>query len=253
MLSITNTNGRKIARIEGGIHNGRYIYLVNNIEGSDVYMEININDGILQIMPNKKVIEKIYISATSGSGKSFLTGKLVNEYLKQHIKNDYYVISSIKDDKSLDKYDPIRIEINQELFDDPIHPEELKDSIVVFDDTDVIVDPVIRGAINGLRDSILECGRHYRTTTIITSHLLLNRKETKRIINEATSIIFFPNSGSKYAIKRYLKDHLGLGTNEIKKLLKIKSRWISINTHDPQFIVWEKGAMMLSALNDEED
>ena len=253
MLSIENTNGRRIARVEGGGHDGRYIYLVNDMNGDNLYEEIEVKDGILQVLPNKDVIEKSYVSAPSGAGKSFFTGKWINEYLKQHTRNDFFLFSSISSDKSLDKNDPIRVEIDAELFDNPIHPSELQDSIVVFDDTDVIADPIVRNAINGLRDAVLECGRHYRTSTIITSHILMNNHETRRVINEATSITFFPNSGSRYSIKRYLKYHLGLEKNEIAKLLKIKSRWITVYTHAPQYIIHQHGALMMSALGEDEE
>lgn len=249
MLSFEENKGRKIARIEGGKHNGRHIFLSD--EGK--FNEIILSDGKLQPLPNKEVIEKVYISAPSGAGKSYYAGKYIKEYLKMHPSDEFYLISSIDNDPSLDKSDPIRIEINEELIEDPIHPSELKDSIVVFDDVDVISNSILRKSLNSLRNEILEVGRHYRTSTISTSHLLLNRNETRRIINEATSITFFTKSGSLYSIRRYLREYLGLDKLSIDKILKIKSRWITIYTHSPQYIIYEKGVLMLHSLRCDED
>ena len=53
--------GRKIARIKGGKNDGKFLYL-NDTKGEN---EIKIKDGILQPMPNRNVIEYIYITAPS--------------------------------------------------------------------------------------------------------------------------------------------------------------------------------------------
>jgi len=62
------TEGRKIAKIIGGKDDGKYLYL-NDTKGEN---EIKLKEGRLQPLPNKEVVEKIYITAPSGSGNQLL-------------------------------------------------------------------------------------------------------------------------------------------------------------------------------------
>ena len=68
------------------------------------------------------------------------------------------MFSSVDEDKALDKYDVIRVELDEDLLDEPLDPIELENSLCVFDDTDTIRDKNIRNYLSSLRDHLLEVG-----------------------------------------------------------------------------------------------
>jgi hypothetical protein len=56
--------------------------------------------------------------------------------------------------------------------------EELKDSVTIFDDIDVISNKRIRDAVYNILNQVLEIGRHFKITCIVTNHLPTNGKDT---------------------------------------------------------------------------
>jgi hypothetical protein len=230
--------GKKVAKIKGGVDDGKFIYL--NDKGVN---EIKIPDGILQVLPNNDIVEKIYISAPSGAGKSTFVGNWMKEYKKSHKDSPIYLFSSVDEDKPLDKHDPIRINLDADLLEEPLEPVELEKSLVIFDDTDTIREKEIRNYLASLRDHLLEVGRHYKIRLLITSHLLSNYASTRRILNEATSVVLYPKAGTgTYHIKNFLKMYCGFDTIQTKKFINLPSRWILINRGYPQYVLHEKGA-----------
>ena len=61
------------------------------------------------------------------------------------VKNDMpvYVFSSLLDDESLDSIKPKRIILDDSFIDDPIYIEEFADTVVIFDDIDVLTNKKI--------------------------------------------------------------------------------------------------------------
>ena len=55
------TEGRKIARVKGGEHDKKYIYITDNVNVKDGVRDIQLTDGTLQPLPNRDVVEKIYV------------------------------------------------------------------------------------------------------------------------------------------------------------------------------------------------
>jgi hypothetical protein len=212
---------------------------------------LTIKGGKLVPLPNRKVIEKIYVSAPSGAGKSTWCGKWLCEYKKMFKDNDTYVFSTIGQDKALDIHDPIRIDLTEELLDDPISPEEIKQSVCVFDDVDTITNPQIRNNVCGLREWLLEQGRHFGIRMLITSHLLMKYQATRLILSEADAVCFFPKCGSTYHIKRFLTTYAGLEKSQIKRILNLPSRWVCVYQKYPMYVMYEKGVYMLSNDDDE--
>ena len=77
-------------------------------------------------------------------GTSKISSILVKD---EDTKPEVVAFSSIEKDRVLDKHDPIRITLDEDLIQDPIHPEEIEDSLAVFDDTDTIRDARLRNSI----------------------------------------------------------------------------------------------------------
>jgi len=207
---------------------------------------LNIKGGKIQVLPRIDIVEKVYISGVSGSGKSTYTGKYLDEFVKIFPDDPIYIFSSVPEDVPLDKHNPIRISIDDSLINDPLHIQDFENSITVFDDTDTIQNIIYKSAVNAIKAEMIEIGRHYNARCIVTSHMLSNYRETRQILNEATSITFFPKSSGVYHIKQFLKTHAGLDKKQIEKLLKIPTRWITLYRSYPSYIVWERGICLLS-------
>ena len=112
------------------------------------------------------------------------------------------------------------------MYEDPIEVG-FKDSVVIFDDIDVISDKKIRDAVYNILNKVLEIGRHFKITALVMNHLPTNGKDTRRILNEAHQVIYFPHSASG-RIKYLLIDYLGLDKKMIQYFRKQNSRWCCI-------------------------
>jgi ABC-type multidrug transport system fused ATPase/permease subunit len=253
---LSRKSGRKIAIIKEDENNKKkkkknYIYISDNtLPSKDITItkHITLTNGKFQPLPNTNMIERIYITAPSGAGKSTFAGKWINEALKmsKYRDDEIILLSSIDDDKNINKFDPLVVELNASLITDPLTGEDFRNSITIFDDTDTIQNKEICKAVLAIKNFLLEQGRHYKTKMLITSHLLSDREKTRRALNECTSIVFFP-IGPTLQIRKFMKDRLGLSKQQIAKVMKLKndSRWISIYLTYPMYVISEKTIFIL--------
>jgi predicted AAA+ superfamily ATPase len=242
--------GKNIAIIKGGKYDKKRLSISESNTNEDdefikEFTKFHIHDeGKFQHCPDKnKEREILYIVGASGSGKSTYATAYIKEVQKIHKDYPLYVFSTLTDD--FEELDPKRIRIDKDLIDNPITIEELKNSICVFDDIDVLPDKKVRESLIGTLNQILEVGRHFNVFLIMTNHLATNGKDTKRILNECHSITIFPHSGSGRNITYLLENYAGLDKKDILKIRKLKSRWATIFKHYPQCVLSEKNAYML--------
>jgi hypothetical protein len=269
-------NSRAIARVSGGKNDKKIIYLVENDDNNDNNInnilsqldfknslsplkeklndyltgkkkEILIDDeGKLLPLPREDKRETLYISGPEGSGKSVYASNYITEFKKIFKKRDFIIFSKVTEDEPLDKLKPKRIDINLDIVEDPIETNELKDTIVLFDDIDTISNKKILEALQNLKDKTLEIGRHDNIYVIITSHNLTNGKSTKMSLLESSSVTFFPKMGDSYHIKRFLKEYCGMSRDAIDKIFNLNSRWVTVYKRAPMYILYEKGVYLLS-------
>jgi energy-coupling factor transporter ATP-binding protein EcfA2 len=255
MLSLTH--GTPIARIEyknaadkPKDKRRRFLYLDTRDEAPEMDDIVLPKGQTLVPLPivQKNQREVLYITGPSGSGKSTYVGNYLNEFFKakSHREHEYHVISSVKQDKVLDAFAPNRIPIDNELINDPLACEDFQDSLVVFDDTGTISNKKHLYAVNSIRDDLLEQGRHTNTTVCITSHLMSDYKNTRKVLNESTSVTFFPRGGSSYQIKQFLKTYAGMDAKMISKVMKLPSRWVTLYKRYPNYVLYEKGVFLTS-------
>jgi nicotinamide riboside kinase len=248
-----DNEGITIAKIEGAKKYNNKIISVDTSDNDNVkksFTNLKLDTGKFLQMPDiSKEREICYITGPSGSGKSTYCANYIKEYKKLYKKNDIYVFSALKDDKSLDVINPKRIKIDERLISEPLSVSDFNDSLVVFDDIDVIKNKLWRKAIYELLNEILETGRHYNVSCLLTNHLPTARDDTKRILNECHSITYFPHSGNKSALKRLLVDIVGIDKNDMVKIKKSKSRWATIFKNYPQIAMTERN---ICILNEEE-
>lgn len=251
--------GRPIAKIKGGLYDGKIIYVdgstkkndgIEGIEGIQTFKHLKLPpDAVFQPIPDDtKERDCHFVSGASGSGKSTWTKKFVKEYQKQNKKNPVYLFSRKNEDENLDDVKPLRVRIGENLIIDPLGMEDFKKSLVIFDDTDIIKSKALFCAVNHLRDEILQGGRSINISCIITNHNFTGRELTT-VLNECHSVTVFPanyNRGMKYLFENYL----GLDKKTISKIRKAPSRWVTVFKNYPVVIVTENELWM--AINDME-
>ena len=183
--------------------------------------------------------EICYITASQGSGKSTWTASYIKQYKTLFPKNNVYIISQVGEDHAFkDIKGLLRIPVDVSLITDPLNWETFEDSLVVFDDVDVLPQKLIRDQVMLLRDSIARLGRHKNIYMVQTSHDATCGQSTKSIVRECSVVVLFLKGGNNYS--RLLKEYLAFIDTEIRALKKINSRWICIYKDYPNIIVGER-------------
>jgi len=129
---------------------------------------------------------------------------------------------------------------------EPITAEDFKDSLVIFDDTDCLINKNVKNKIDGILNSVLETGRHFNVEVIYTSHLACNGKDTRRILNECKSVTIFPSGLGGKSMKYLLDNYFGLDKDQIKKIKKLQSRWVTIQKGFPMSVISDKECYILN-------
>jgi Cdc6-like AAA superfamily ATPase len=194
-----------------------------------------------QQIPNKHTERNIlYVTGSSGSGKSYYTSQYIKEYKKIYPKRDIYLFSSVGDDAQLDKLKVKRIKLNNDLLNETLTAQDFKDCLVIFDDTDAITNKNLKNKVNQILDSILQTGRHYNVSCVLTFHTATGGRDTKMILNEAHSITIFPHNIGGRSSKYLLDGYLGLDKHEINGIKKNSSRWVTILKTYPKIVLSDK-------------
>ena len=209
---------------------------------SDVsqFEHMNLENGVFQLIPDKET-ERItmYIAGVSGSGKSYFTGKFIEEYHAIFKTNDIYLLSENSDDPVFDALDYVKkIDIDG-LEKDPIDFMDFKDSCVIFDDVDSLAGKLAKAVFN-LRDKCLKNGRKHKISVITTNHSFTGR-ELKACLNESQIIVFFLSNYNR-GLKYLLESYLGMSKRGIDKLRKNykESRWTAYIK--PNILIQDKHA-----------
>jgi len=237
--------GKNLAVIQGGTKNKDKVISICKEDEEDELRKpmriLQLQEGQkYQQMPNKETEREImYITGASGSGKSTYIAKYCKEYRKLFPKNEIYVFSALNEDTSLDVIKPKRVKIDQRMIDDPLNVDDFKDTLTVFDDIDVIGDKKLREAVYQCLNMLLETGRHTKASVCISNHLPTAGKDTRRVLNEAHSVTYFPQSGNGVSMKRLLVDYLGIDKKTISKIKKMKTRWCTLFKNYPQILMTE--------------
>jgi len=216
------------------------------------------------IVPNLQNRQIIYVAGASGSGKSYFTAHFIKDFLAldKNKSRKVYIFSRLAEDKvfddiikaeekrvasskkSEDEVPPVRVHrvtIDQTLITDPIDIQEEveKGSLLVFDDIDTITGKIGK-AVYALIDDVLQCGRHFNLSMIITSHLINgnNRNFSRMVHNESHFTVLFPYGLSRKHIDYYSNTYLGISKAQIAMFYKL-GRSVVISKHYPQYVLSE--------------
>ena len=205
----------------------------------------------------KRERDIIYISGRSGSGKSYFIKDYVNNYYKViHKKRPVYLFSALKEDPTIDQIKGLlRIDLSLDfLEDEEITVADFANSCVIFDDTDVLKNKLIRDKVNHILDEILQTGRHHEITCLITKHTTCNGPDTKMILAESNQFVLFINGLGNKTLKYLLDNYLGLDKDQITKIKRTKGRWVAINRSTfPMSVVSEKECFVINNKDDDDD
>ncbi len=135
----------------------------------------------------------LHITGPSDSGKSAYTRKYMEQCRKKFKSWPIFLFSGLPSDDSLGNVGPNRIELNWTMHTGSIKVVELRESIFIFDDIDVISDKKIKEAVCDALKQVLGIGRHCEIHCVVRDHLPTNGNDTRRILNEAHTVTYFPD------------------------------------------------------------
>lgn len=201
-------------------------------------------------------ISATYIFGMKGLGKSFHATAIAREYKRLFPHNNIVYISPVCDNKNLlsmgvitlNCLDPDKAEENFVDLDTRVTPDMFRDSLVIFDDIESLDgDPElkkIKSGVYSLMNKFLIYGRHQNTNLIVIRHNAANYRDTKSLLADCDRITVFPK-GNVRDIELILDKYCRLTREQIKRILSIKSRTITIYRKSPVFVVAEHEAYVL--------
>lgn len=210
---------------------------------------LDLSDGgSMQVIPMTDLPRTVcFTFGQSGSGKTYWTFNFARQYQKLFPKNPIYLFSRLESDDTLDKLKGLkRVKIDETIGEAGLSATDFPNSLVLFDDIDSLPKTMKEPVYHILRD-ILEVGRHHKTSVCVTAHLGANHGDTRTILNEAHILTCFPGGSSPKAIRYVLSTYGGLENNDINRLMKIGSRWISVRRHFPGAVVYQHGCYLSNA------
>ena len=250
MLSFNN--GRPIARITTGKYKGKIIYIDEKEEAEGPhYQKIDLRKNKLEPLLDPEYRNVVYIAGPSGSGKSTYASVLANTFHKLFPKKDIFFFGrkSPKEDPAFAKNKKIiPVPIDANIVNNQVFLEDIdKGSLVIFDDVGTIHNKAQKDAVFHLMNDLMEVGRAKKIDVIITNHLINpeDRRFGRTVLNEMHSITIFGRSGSSYQINYVLKKYFGLDKKQIKEILELPSRWVTVYKTYPLAVLHEHGAYIL--------
>jgi hypothetical protein len=189
---------------------------------------------------------RVFCAGSSLCGKSYLAGKLAQDYQKNNKGNPVVLFSWVDKDPAYGGVSNLKkIRIDDSILENPIQLEELQDSLCIFDDIHHFTDKHIREELERIRDSCFNAGRHKGIATICASQNLLEGNRTKTPLNSGFQIIGYPRSAGRYQFQQFLKRYMFMGDNMIRKIMSTPSRWVLLNRANPMYVLGEKCAYFL--------
>lgn len=219
------------------------IYL-NNQESEDykTFNSLHLEKGIFQLIPNKKHDRAtIAILAPAGAGKTYFTAEFIKQYIKAYPNNEVFFFSEKPVDKIIDDIQKVqRVKIDDDIIDNPIDYNELKNCLAIFDDIDGLTKKY-KNPVYELRDKLYKLARANKVSVIATNHALAGGKsETGTMLRESNVIVFFPKKTTPMNLKYLVENYTCITKDDLIKIKKSKSRWCCYLKYEENAIMTEK-------------
>lgn len=253
---INNKDGVNLAKIHGGQFNNQIVSVFEpnaKIDEKKTFDEIDLKkNGKFKLCPTNKERNCIFITGQSGSGKSYVIKEFIVDYKNLFPKREIYFFSQKTEDKTVDeiKNKFNRMRIDDTLLAHPLHPDDFKECLVIFDDVENLPKKY-RDHLYWIRDCLLELKRQDKVSVIIVNHLPTGL-EIKKVLNECNIIVFFLanwNRGLKYLLYEYL----GLDKHELKKLRKLNTRASYYFKMYPNVVMTDHNMWIRRIIDDDDD
>lgn len=237
--------------------------------------------GLLSPTPDPTLNDReqrdvLMIAGPSGSGKSTYAGEYAKNYVETFPNNDVVIFSEVQQDKAYDnifdninykikkdydklskkerknkpyeKKEIIRFVLDKTFVENQLEGnnysvsvEDLRDCLVIFDDTDTISNKDARKLVFDLRENCLQTGRHQRISMIITVHQPMGYGKTRNLILESTSVTLFTKGSGKKNMRNFMKTYMGFENNEINAAMNLPGRWVCMGTLAPSYTMYQTG------------
>jgi Cdc6-like AAA superfamily ATPase len=204
--------------------------------------------------PNKRDV--FYISGKSGSGKSYISTQIIENYHKLYPERHLYLISKLEEDETIDKVKAPLKRIPVEHFIENFNINNFNNCLIMLDDYDTIEGKAGKALQEIIKDIAIMGRKHNEAqgniTLILATHYLTNYSKTRLILNEATHFIVYPQNTSHYQLKYLLQNYVGLSEKETKKLKKL-GRWVAFKVGYPQYMISQNEIRLLNVDSDDDD
>tara|TARA_R110000796_G_scaffold66891_2_gene153721 strand:+ start:1564 stop:2505 length:942 start_codon:yes stop_codon:yes gene_type:complete len=233
---------KRPANRELAIHYDHAMKILENGKSKEIILE----DGVLVPMFDNTMSRQVcMVGGMSGSGKSYYTANLCRTYKKQFPNNKLILFSNKSSDPAFDALSYVeRVVIDEDLLAEPITLEELRNTMVIYDDVEYTSNKELDKELDRIRDLILQQGRSFKTTFVYVSHQFSNYRQTRTILNEAHSFTFFPATATKHSMKYMFDKYLGYDRKTTDKLMRLPSRWVTV-TKSPPSALYANGAFLI--------
>jgi hypothetical protein len=178
----------------------------------------------------------IYISGATGSGKSYIIRKIINNDKKKRSCILFTDLST--DDPAFHGMDFDKFKTKDEdgkqvsPFDSNWIKKNEFNKILIFDDVQ------FNKEVIKYRDFMIEKGRHMGTVVICVNHKLQDYFSTRVPLNDARFVVAFP-CANRGAVARYLKHEMEINKYLMEDILDIaceEGRHIIIHKHAPNCV-----------------
>jgi hypothetical protein len=204
--------------------------------------------------PDKRDI--FYIAGKSGSGKSYISAQIIENYHKLNPDRPLYLISKLEEDDTIDKVKAPLKRIPVEKFIETFNINAFNNCLIFFDDYDTLPEKISKSIQEIIKDIAIMGRKHNETqgniTMLLATHYLTNYSKTRLILNEATHFIIYPQNTSHYQLKYLLQNYVGLDEKETKKLKKL-GRWVCFKVGYPQYMISQNEVRLINADDDDAD
>ena len=183
--------------------------------------------------------DALYVSGSSGSGKSTFASRYAQEYARAYPGRNIYLFSCKEEDPVFDGVVAplVRVPLDMNFVRETLAAGSASDSIrryanslVIFDDCEQLSDAETIKALTRFKKNILTLGRQFRIDAISVQHKSLGGHKSITELCQATAIVCFPqmNLGES---KRMVACYLAYDHSQMDRIFDERgrlSRWMAL-------------------------